>query len=363
MTAGTVLSPSPTRPATGNRVGLSFVLPAELAAGEPIEAAGARPAVRMIVSDGDEAPSSHRFDELPSVLRPGDLLVVNTSATMAAAIDGRSETGDGVVVHISTELPTGIWLVEVRRRLDGGSTEPDPFDRAGQSIAIEGGATVALLGRFSESERLWIATVTLPGGIGMADHLARHGRPIRYPYVTRDWPLDAYQTVFGRHQGSAEMPSASRPFTESIVTDLVASGVGIAPLTLHTGVSSLESHERPYPERFEVPASTARLINHTRDDDGRVIAIGTTVVRALESVVDDHGLVHPGDGWTDVLVTPERGVSSIDGLLTGWHEPEASHLLMLEAVARPGSLVPAYAAALEGRYLWHEFGDVHLILR
>lgn len=348
--------------ATSNRP--SFELPPELAAAEPIEATGARRnGVRMIVSDGDASPEHRRFDELPHVLRAGDLVVVNTSSAMAAAIDGRTATGEDVVVHVSTELPSRVWLVEIRERQVGGSTRPDPADRTGECIELVGGLVVELFGRFTGSMRLWLAAIHLEDGNELAAHLARYGRPIRYHYVTRDWPLSSYHTVFGRTPGSAEMPSASRPFTDATVTDLVAAGVGIAPLTLHTGVSSLESHELPYPERFDVPATTARAVNHTRHDGGRVVAIGTTVVRALESVVDDRGLVHPGRGWTDVIITPERGAPSVDGLLTGWHEPEASHLMMLEAVARPGMLEPAYAAALEARYLWHEFGDVHLILR
>jgi S-adenosylmethionine:tRNA ribosyltransferase-isomerase len=127
-------------------------------------------------------------------------------------------------------------------------------------------------------------------------------------------------------------------------------------------VASLEAHETPYPERYEVPGPTARLVNATHAAGGRVVAVGTTVVRALETAVDDDGIVHPGHGWTDLVVTPERGVRAVDGLLTGWHEPEASHLLMLEAVAGRRALELAYGAALAAGYRWHEFGDIHLIL-
>ncbi len=192
--------------------------------------------------------------------------------------------------------------------------------------------------------------------------MARHGRPIRYRYVPRDWPLAAYQTVFAIEPGSAEMPSAARPFTAEVVTRLVSRGIAIAPLTLHTGVSSLEGNERPYAERFRVPPATATLVNATHRGGGHVIAAGTTVVRALETVTDHAGTVHPGEGWTDVVVTPQRGVRAVDGLLTGWHEPEASHLAMLEAVAGREALVAAYEAAFEQGYRWHEFGDSHLLL-
>ena len=142
----------------------------------------------------------------------------------------------------------------------------------------------------------------------MRAYLADHGHPIRYGYVPREWPLDAYQTVFATEPGSAEMPSAGRPFTPELITRLVAAGVQIAPIVLHTGVSSLERHEAPYPERYAVPETTARLVNATRWWGGRVIAVGTTVVRALETVADEAGAIAAGEGWTRLVVTPERGL-------------------------------------------------------
>ena len=192
--------------------------------------------------------------------------------------------------------------------------------------------------------------------------LAVHGQPIRYGYVERPWPIDTYQNVYAMEPGSAEMPSAGRPFTPEVITRLVAKGVGVSPLVLHTGVASLEATELPYPERVRVPSSTASRVNDTHRNGGRVIAIGTTVVRGLEAAGGDDGIVRPLDGWTDLVITPERGVRVVDGLLTGWHEPEASHLLMLEAVAGRELLEQSYAASLDEGYLWHEFGDTHLIL-
>ena len=208
--------------------------------------------------------------------------------------------------------------------------------------------------------RLWVSSVETPERLH--SYLARHGRPIRYGYVRGSYPISAYQNVYATDPGSAEMPSAGRPFTPEVLTRLVAKGIGVAPLLLHTGVASLEASEPPYAEYFRVSLPTAHRINDVRRSGGRVIAIGTTVVRALESVVDDHGHVHPSEGWTETVVSPEHPVRSIDGFLTGWHEPEASHLAMLEAIAGRPLLESSYAAALEEGYLWHEFGDVHLIL-
>jgi S-adenosylmethionine:tRNA ribosyltransferase-isomerase len=211
--------------------------------------------------------------------------------------------------------------------------------------------------------RLWWGRVSDPDVLGL---LRRHGRPIRYSYTQRDQPLSVYQTVFALPSadgsGSAEMPSAARPFTARLVAELVSRGVQFAPITLHTGVASAEAHEPPYPERYEVPEASARLINAARAGGGRILAVGTTAVRAVESAVDAGGVVRARKGWTDLVVTPERGVRVVDGLLTGLHEPEASHLLMLEAIAGRAAVERSYGEALSGLYLWHEFGDVHLIL-
>jgi S-adenosylmethionine:tRNA ribosyltransferase-isomerase len=216
-----------------------------------------------------------------------------------------------------------------------------------------------------DSDRLWLAVAA--AGVDVPTTMATAGRPIRYKYVPRDWPLDAYQTVFATDPGSAEMPSAARPFTTDIVTRLVSKGVTVAPITLHTGVSSLEAGERPSTERYRVPSSTATLVNATHLGGGHVIAVGTTVVRALETVTDPAGTVHPGHGWTDLVIAPlpaesGRGIRAVDGLLTGWHEPEATHLAMLEAIAGRDALVSAYESAFAAGYRWHEFGDSHLIL-
>jgi S-adenosylmethionine:tRNA ribosyltransferase-isomerase len=346
----------PTLPAAG----LDFTLDASLEAHEPPEARGLRrDEVRLLVSPGLAAPIETRFDQLPQILRPGDLLVVNTSATIPAAVDGRRPNGDAVVVHLSTELPAGLWLVEVRRPA-AGTTVPLVLDEP-EVIELRDGGSVELVVRHSGSRRLWVATLAL--GSPVLEYLVDHGRPIRYGYVPDQWPIDAYRSVFSVEPGSAEMPSASRPFTTEVVTDLVRRGISIAPLLLHTGVSSAELGEPPYPERYRVPRPTADLVNETRASGGRVIAVGTTVVRALATVTDELDRVHPGEGWTERFVTPDEPTTVVDGLITGWHEPEATHLLMLEAIAGTEIVARAYSAAIEAGYLWHEFGDIHLLLR
>ena len=338
---------------------LSLPLDPSLEAREPAEVRGrGRDDVRLLVSDGPERVTHTTFADLPLHLSSGDLIVVNTSGTVPAAVAATTREGIAIRIHFSTELPGGLWLVEARQPV-GDTTAPLDDDIAGD-VDLAGGGHLALLERFPGSRRLWIAAPHLHGTV--LDHLSQFGEPIRYRHAPDPWPPSAYQQIFGAEPGSAEMPSASRPFTPEIVVDLARHGVVIAPILLHTGVSSLEGNEMPYPERYAVPASTANLVNAVHAGGGRVVAIGTTAVRALETVVDDRGVVHPGHGWTELVVTPERGVRAVDGLLTGWHEPEATHLLMLEAIAGRATLERAYDEARRGGYLWHEFGDSHLLL-
>jgi S-adenosylmethionine:tRNA ribosyltransferase-isomerase len=355
MSASTL---QPTKPGSTGR--LSFDLPAHLEAAEPAEARGmTRDAVRMLVAERGSGTLTHStFGALPTFLQAGDLVVINTSAVVPAAVTAWSDDDTKLIVHLSTRLDDGRWVVELRR-IDGHATRR--WDgTVPRRLRIGPDATVRLDTPYLDSTRLWVAELDLPQPV--FTWLAVHGQPIRYGYVDRPWPLAAYQNVYATEPGSAEMPSAGRPFTPEVITRLVAKGVGVSPLVLHTGVASLEATELPYPERLRVPPSTASRVNETRRNGGRVIAVGTTVVRGLETAGGSDGVVGPFDGWTDLVITPERGVHVVDGLLTGWHEPEASHLLMLEAVAGRSLLETSYAASLHEGYLWHEFGDMHLIL-
>jgi S-adenosylmethionine:tRNA ribosyltransferase-isomerase len=343
---------------------LDFELPPELEAAEPPEARGlARDEVRLMVSQiACDCVSHVRFRDLPRFLGAGDLLVINTSGTLNAALDATRADGTALELHLSTHLPADLWLVEVRQP-DGVATAPFREARSGETLALPGGASVTLHAPYGGllPARLWVATLQLPGELGA--YLDQHGFPIRYGYVRERWPREFYQTVYATEAGSAEMPSAGRAFTPELITRLVATGVQIMPLLLHTGVASLEDHEPPYEEFYRVPLATARAINAARSAGGRVIAVGTTVVRAIETVTDEAGQVHPGEGWTRLVIAPERGgLRAIDGLLTGLHEPRASHLAMLETLAGRQHLRVTYRAALRERYLWHEFGDLHLIL-
>jgi S-adenosylmethionine:tRNA ribosyltransferase-isomerase len=342
---------------------LAFSVPRALEASEPPEARGlARDEVRLMVATRHDGGVRHaRFRDLPDLLAPGDLLVVNASATLPAALPVRRRDGTGLELRFSTPAPDlderRWWVVELRCA-DGAA--PFVGGRAGETLLLPGGARAVLAAPFAAGRRLWLARVDVEGA--PHEYLAAHGHPIRYGYVPREWPLAAYQTVFAREPGSAEMPSAARPFTPELVARLVAAGVLLAPLVLHTGVSSPECHEPPYPERFAVPEATARLVGAVRGWGGRVVAVGTTVVRALETAADEGGAVTAREGWTRLVVTAERGLRAVDGLITGWHEPEASHLALLEAAAGEALLCRSYREAIARGYRWHEFGDSHLVL-
>jgi S-adenosylmethionine:tRNA ribosyltransferase-isomerase len=322
-----------------------------------------RDGVRLLVAR-TPADLRHRvFRDLPDELEPGDLVVVNTSATIAAEADATSRRHGPIVVHVASRLDDGTYVVELRTAPDAGRAILDA--EPGDVVALDG-ATLTLVAPYPREHssptgvgsRLWRAAVA--GDLPRT--LVRTGRPIAYGYLDHRYPLADYQTVFGIDPGSAEMPSAARPFTAGLVTRLIAKGIGVSPITLHTGLSSQEAGEAPQAERYVVPAGTAEAVNATKARGGRVVAVGTTVTRALETVVGADGRVYASSGWTDRVISPEEPARVVDGLVTGWHDPEASHLMLVESVAGTALTRAAYDSARAEGYLWHEFGDSALLL-
>lgn len=334
---------------------VDFELPDALAASAPPRR---RDSVRLLVATPDGVRHS-RFTELGDHLHAGDLLVVNTSGTLPAAVAGRRQRGRAVTVHFATALDDGTWVVEVRPARHAAGPLSDVI--AGERIRLPDGVELTVVAQHPPGQhRLWRAQLPVEGGV--IAYLNRVGRPIRYSYVRGRFPLAAYQTVFAREPGSAEMPSAARPFSAELVTDLASRGITIAPVLLHTGVSSQEPGEPPQPERFQISKHTARLVNATREWGGRVVAVGTTSVRALESAARPDGRVEPRAGWTELVLGPSRAARVVTGLITGWHAPGASHLDLLQAVAGAELVSAAYVEALKEHYRWHEFGDSCLLL-
>lgn len=338
-----------------------FAIPSGGEAGTPPERRGlSRDGVRLLVARPGHI-EHRRFRDLVELLEPGDLVVINTSATLPAAIDGHLAGGRAVPVHVSTVLDDGSWVVEVR---DPGGHGPEPAAARGLALRLPGSLSLRLQEPYPDAaprrSRLWRAAPSQP--VDAHEYLSRRGRPIEYSHVQGRFPLSDHQTVYAAQPGSAEMVSAGRPFTAPLLVRMLASGVTVAPIVLHTGVSSPEAHEPPLPERFEVPESTARLVMSARCSGGRIVAVGTSTVRALESTASGCSEVRPAAGWTDLVLGPERRARVVNGLITGLHEPQASHLHLLDAVAGAALVDAAYAAAVDAGYLWHEFGDSMIFL-
>jgi S-adenosylmethionine:tRNA ribosyltransferase-isomerase len=343
---------------------IHFELPQQLACPLPTEERGiARDEVRLLVSNHDGNDIQHRkFKALPDYLEEGDVLVVNNSATVAAALPILLESGQAARLHLSTQLDNFHWLVEIRV-VQSNQSKRWREGTPGQSFNLPGGGQATLIAPFYQDSRqlhLWKINLVLP--LPWQEYLQQFGLPIKYQNLDRGYPLDYYQTFFSTVPGSAEMPSAARGFTPEMIENLLLKGIQIIPITLHTGVSSLETGEMPYPESVLISPLNAARINLAKAQGKRIIAVGTTAVRAIETATDSQGKVTDFNGQSELYIQPGYQMKVIDGLLTGFHEPEASHLYMLQALASKQHLRKAYAAAIQQGYYWHEFGDLHLIL-
>lgn len=343
-----------------------FELPPALECAKPSEERGiGRDEVQLLVSNRKDDSIIHsQFKEIGQFFQEGDVLVVNTSGTLNAALEVDLANGRKGRVHISTKVEEELFLVEVRQII-GNETKRYFNLKVGQTISLADGGKMELIAPYYRETakqthiQLWRVAFDLP--TNMESYLAKNGLPIKYVNVDEIYPNEYYQTCFANEMGSSEMPSAGRAFTADIVADLVAKGVQIAPILLHTGISSLEVNEKPYPEYFRVSETTARLLNTAKADGRRIIAVGTTAIRAIESAIDKNGAVQAQKGMTNLFITPDRGLKVINALLTGFHEPKASHLLMMEALASKEHLSSCYEEAIRENYHWHEFGDLHLL--
>lgn len=344
----------------------SFVLPAELSAKEPPERRGiARDRVRLMTIDRQTYQVTHsRFDKLGEFLRSGDLLIFNSSRTLPAALDGcAAPVGPCMQVRLAEHLPDDAWLALLLCQ------QGDPFGcglRDGMSIRFSSELNAIVERQDANIPRLWKLRFS-QSGTKLIDLFYQLGQPIRYEYVSAPWDLEYYQTVYAKEPGSAEMPSAGRGFTWKLLFDLKRQGIDTAQIVLHTGLSSylddeLDASHLASEEEYFISEETANKINHTHRAGGRVIAVGTTVVRALESAVDELGTVQAQHSYTRLRITANHQLKAVDGLLTGMHEPEASHLDLLTAFLPAQEIRSAYIDAVQQKYLWHEFGDLNLLI-
>jgi len=346
---------------------LKFQLPDELSAKEPPERRGlARDQVRLMAIDRCTHNVVHsQFDQLANFLRAGDLLVFNSSRTLPAALAGRIEpTSQTIEVRLAERLPDKSWLALLLRKSEAPLGD-EPY--AGMNIDFGEGLSCRLLERDQRIPRLWKLRFS-ESGTRLLDLIYRLGQPIRYDYLSVPWQLDYYQNVYATEPGSAEMPSAGRPFTWRLLFALRRAGVGAAYLTLHPGLSSymderLDRLHLASEEEYSIPEATALKIKSALTRGGRIVAVGTTVVRALESIaIIRSGQPQAYHGYTDLRITAAHKLRVVDGLLTGLHEPQASHLDLLCAFLPAEVVRTAYQEAITRNYLWHEFGDLNLIL-
>jgi S-adenosylmethionine:tRNA ribosyltransferase-isomerase len=342
---------------------IQFDLPEHLACPQPTEKRNIlRDEVRLLVTSGSGQIYHNTFNQIDKYLKPGDVLVVNTSATVPSALPVTLPNGSRGVAHLSNQLNKQEWLIEIRE-IKNNKTIRWKKGEEGMIFPLPGQGSITLKERFYHNLYLldlWVASIITPQPL--QDYLAAYAHPIKYDRLTDRYPLSYYQTYFSVHPGSAEMPSAGRGFTLVSVEKLLKKRIIFAPILLHTGISSLEENESPYPEYMEISPLSAAIINTAKSQGGRIIAVGTTCIRAIESAVDKEGKLIPYQGKTSLFIDESYGLQLADGLLTGFHEPRASHLHMLQALAGFQHMERAYKAAIKAQYYWHQFGDLHLIL-
>jgi len=343
---------------------IQFDLPKHLACPLPTEERNMeRDEVRLLVTTNSGQTAHTTFNQLPGFLQKGDVLIVNTSATVPSALPVSLPGDKQGRLHVSTKLNNNEWLIEIRE-VTGNKTSRWHEGEEAMTLQLPLSQTVILKKKFYKNDHwlhLWIAefNVNQP----LQKYLSANAQPIQYEKLDRQYPLSYYQAFFSFHPGSAEMPSAGRGFTKNLVERLLKKGIVLAPVILHTGVSSLEENETPYPEYMEVDPVTASIINTAKSQYRRIIAVGTTAIRAIETAVNNEGLVLPYKGNTELFIDENYSMKVIDGLLTGFHEPKASHLNMLQSIAGYDHLDKAYKEAIREGYYWHQFGDLHLILQ
>lgn len=337
---------------------LDFYLPDELNATHPPEKRGLRrDHVRMMVLNRTTGDIRHdRFNHLMNYLEPGDLVILNNSRTIPAVLNGKwlrrlEQMAPQVEVRLARRLNEDIWeALIVAAHVQTGDTLQFSRDLSATIIEKNGHSPLKTI-QFSKK------------GTDLFNIIYNLGEPIRYEYIHHPWALDYYQTVFASHPGSVEMPSAGRAFSWELLFMLTQKGVQFDYIQLHTGLSyllddELEQSPEENHEEYHISENTMENILKTKAAGKRVIAAGTTVVRALESAAQNNTL----SGMTNLYIHRQYPLKIADGIITGFHEPKASHLDMLSAFVSEQHLQNAYDEAIQSRYLWHEFGDMNLIV-
>jgi S-adenosylmethionine:tRNA ribosyltransferase-isomerase len=309
----------------------------------------------------------HRIDELPALLAPGDLLVVNDAATLPASL--RIVGRDAEVRLVQRRESDSAWTAVLFGKGDFRTPTEErlepPRVRCGERLELEGGIVAWVTGVDPEEPRLIDLRFPLSGA-DLFQALYRGARPVQYAYLARELELWDFQNRFAARPWALEMPSAGHVLTWDLLLALRARGVGLAHVTHAAGISSTGSirldRRFPLPERYEIGDSAVQRVRETKKKEGRVIAVGTTVVRALEASHAEHGQLAAGPGEARLLLGPGFRPRVVDGVISGMHENGTSHFALLEAFASATLLRASLDAAESAGYLQHEFGDATLVL-
>jgi len=336
-----------------------FDLPEHLIAQHP---AAQREGARMLaLQRANGAPSHHRVSELPGFLRPGDALVLNNTRVIPARTHGHRASG-GKLECLFVEPVEGAdadWLVMMR-----SGQRPKP----GARVRLDGGLSLLVLENRADGLNL----VRAEGSVPVMEHLRRHGEPPLPPYIRRERLAEddpeRYQTVYAREAGAVAAPTAGLHFTPALLDAVRARGVGIVELTLHVGPGTfrpvkadhVEEH-RMDEERYELGAAAADTLNATRDGGGRIVAVGSTSVRTLETVADAQGRFAPARGRSGIYIYPPYRFRAVDAILTNFHLPRSTLLMMMSAFAGRERLLAAYAEAVRLEYRFFSYGDCMLL--
>lgn len=348
-----------------NKTAIRFNLTDEQNIKKPHELRGInRDHVKLFVIDRKNARTYHSaFNHLSDFLRRGDLLIFNSGRTLPASLKTVNyKAQQNLEVRLAEHLPDDSWLVLF---LYQNKTHFHSNLKPGLKIKFESGLSASIIERNIHNPRLWKIKFSVTGQ-ELINIFNQIGKPIHYGYISAPLPLEYFLTVFSKDPLTSQMPNAGRAFTWKMIFDLKNKGIDTAFLTIHTGLSSYLDNSKAghlmTEEEYFISASTADKIEAAKISNGRIVAVGTSVVRAIESSALQSGKVIPGHAYTSLRITEEYKLKIADGLITGFHEPEASHLDLISAFLSPAVIKKTYEEAIEKKYLWHEFGDLCLIL-
>ncbi len=334
-----------------------YRLPQELIASRP---APVRDASRLLVLERSTGRIDHRvFRDLAMLIPEGDALVLNETRVFPARLVGRKPTGAAAEILLLRPLDGDAWEALVR---PGSKLKP------GRVVEVAEDLDVEILDGAADGTR----TVRLRTPLPVREALARYGRTPLPPYIQREPdPGDAerYQTVYARAEGSVAAPTAGLHFTPALLADLESAGVRIVRLVLHVGVGTFRPVEaedpaehRMHAERYEVPAAAAAVLNETRARGGALWAVGTTVARTLETVADERGIIHAGEGWTDLFIRPPYRFRGVDRLITNFHLPRSTLLMLVAAFGGYDHVMTAYREAVRAGYRFYSYGDAMVVV-